>query len=374
LKILRVVTLASATGKYGGPFDTSIGQARLISRTEGMEVTVLAGHLRDDMPVIDARGFELIGCEVHSIGTKRAFYGCMSWAMCVEIGRQVRQADVVHVSYARELIPLLAAGIAVLLRRPLVAQPHGMLTSRTSRVHDLVDIIARPLFRKARRVIALTDVEKAQLEDWGGVGERITVIGNPLPYVVQDRPRTSKPVNVFFIARLEPRKRVIDFVEARRIAFSRGWDEQYEVIGPDQGDGAAVIAAAASTPGLSYRGPVPASSIEKLLDNAGVFVLTSENEPWGNVLVAALAKEIPVVVTRSAALASEIEQNHLGIVVPDRDPNAVAEAVHRLLTTQWRTPLEVNSAKEFARVRFDQAAIGRRILSTYNAAKGSTLD
>jgi glycosyltransferase involved in cell wall biosynthesis len=169
---------------------------------------------------------------------------------------------------------------------------------------------------------------------------------------------------------LEPRKRVSDFVEARRIAHARGWDEVYEVVGPDQGDGDAVTAAVASTPGLLYRGAVQASEIDAILSTAGVFVLTSSNEPWGNVLVAALARNIPVVVTRSAALAEEIEQSRLGLVVPDKSPAAVAEAVHQILTTQWRTSQDESAAKAFAAKRFDQTTIRETLADVYRAAHG----
>ncbi|SDP25112.1 Glycosyltransferase involved in cell wall bisynthesis [Arthrobacter sp. ok909] len=343
-----------------------------MTKVEDIQVTVLAGHLRDDFPNMVDLDFDLVGRKVYRLGAKTGFFSCISWSMVAEIFRQVRRADLIHVSFARELVPLITAGVAIVLRRPLVVQPHGMLTSRTSRLHQLVDLIARPMFRMAGRAIALTRVEEAQLEEWAGVTQRtmIDVIGNPLPYVAGVGQAPTGSSKALFIARLEPRKRVSDFVEARQIANSRGWEEEYEVVGPDQGDAAAVISAAASTPGLTYRGAVPASSIEAILDTAGVFVLTSENEPWGNVLVAALAREIPVVVTQSAALATEIEDNHLGIVVPDRDPPAVAEAVHRIVTSPWRTTEDSGTAKAFARVRFDQAAIGRQLLSTYHSARG----
>jgi len=290
--------------------------------------------------------------------------------MCFELVRQVRRADIVHVSYAREIIPLLAAGLALGFRKPLVIHPHGMLTARTSRLHQVVDLVARPVFRRASRIIALTSVEKGQLQDWSGLDDTgpFDVIGNPLPYEPTEGVTATSTSKAVFIARLEPRKRVSDFVEARQVAHANGWNELYEVIGPDQGDGEMVRLAASQTPGLLYRGAVPATQIDGILNNAGVFVLTSLNEPWGNVLVAALVKGVPVVVARSAALAEEIDQNHLGIVVPDGEPAAVARAVHLILTDRWRTPEEEKVALNFAKRRFDQVGIQKLLLDTYRTA------
>lgn len=376
MRVLRIVTLGSATGKYGGPFDTAVSQARLLGNLANFRTTVLTGHLPDDMPSVSAESFEFIGRRVHRYGMRTGFSGCISWPFLRELLRQVRQADLVHVSYARELVPIMAASIAILFRKPLVIQPHGMMTARTSRLHRLIDAIALPIYKRADRVIALTDVEASRLESWSSTAdaEKMVVLGNPLPYAVGEPIATSASESVLFVARLEPRKRVVDFVEARRIAHANGWSEVYEVVGPDQGDGEAVRSAAASTPGLNYRGAVPASALDAILSTAGVFVLTSENEPWGNVLVAALVRGVPVVVTQSAALAEEIRLNHLGLVVPDRAPEAVAGAVHQVLTTSWRTPEETRAAREFAATRFDQTAIRDSLADVYRSAECARME
>ena len=364
------MTLASATGKYGGPFDTAVSQSRLTSRERGTKTTLLAGHLPDDAPILESNVIDVVVRAVRRLTSERGFTTCISWRMCFELVRQVRRADIVHVSYAREIIPLLAAGLALGFRKPLVIHPHGMLTARTSRLHQVVDLVARPVFRRASRIIALTSVEKGQLQDWSGLDDTgpFDVIGNPLPYEPTEGVTATSTSKAVFIARLEPRKRVSDFVEARQVAHANGWNELYEVIGPDQGDGEMVRLAASQTPGLLYRGAVPATQIDGILNNAGVFVLTSLNEPWGNVLVAALVKGVPVVVARSAALAEEIDQNHLGIVVPDGEPAAVARAVHLILTDRWRTPEEEKVALNFAKRRFDQVGIQKLLLDTYRTA------
>lgn len=374
--MLRVVTLASATGKYGGPFDTASSQARLVASTGRFRVKLLAGALPDDAPRWEPQAFEYNFPGVRRLVGNRSFISCLSWRFTNHLIREVRAADIVHVSFAREAAPLLAACFAVLYRKRLVLQPHGMLTARTSVLHRVVDLIARPIFRKAAVIIALTDVERKELEGWSGLVEsprgdcRYCVIGNPLPYVPRDDEEAFKgePQKAIFIARLEPRKRVSDFLEAHRFARARGWSEVYEVVGPDQGDGDAVRSAASESEYLVYRGAVAAAEIDAILGTAGVFVLTSQNEPWGNVLVAALLKGLPVVVTESAALACEIRDNKLGLVVPDGNPELISIAIHTVLKQPWRTQGEEAAARAFCQRRFDQAAIRSELVKAYSSA------
>lgn len=47
LRVCRVVTLASATGQYGGPYDTARRQARLAAMM-GADVALVAAHLPGD--------------------------------------------------------------------------------------------------------------------------------------------------------------------------------------------------------------------------------------------------------------------------------------------------------------------------------------
>lgn len=376
MKILRVVTLASATGKYGGPFDTSVSQARLVATEYGMHATVFAGHVRGDLPALDSEPFAFVSPSVNSWVPRAGFAGVFSWSLLKELLRQTRNADVVHISFAREAVPLCAAIVAALYRRSIVLQPHGMLTARTSRMHRLLDLLVLKLYRRASLVIALTDVEKDELEAWAGTAQQptIRILGNPLPFAanrVSEEPLDAdvgSSQHAVFIARLHSRKRVGDFIEARRIAECRGWQDEYEVIGPDQGEGSLVIAASKNTSRLSYRGAVAPREIDSILRTAGVFVLTSENEPWGNVLVAALERGLPVVVTESAALAREIGKNYLGLVVPDRSPEAVASAVHAILSGSWRSPAESAHAEFFAAKRFDQETLRAALTQIYREA------
>lgn len=330
--VVRVVTLASRKGRYGGPFDTATNQGALL-RASGWDAVVIAGHLAGDAPpssdhlesppvapVVKGLGFQTI----FSIGMVRALW------------RQIGTAEVVHVSAARELVPVAAATIAVLRRRPLVLQPHGMLTSRTSRAHRVIDLFVRQLFRRADAFIALTTDEETKLRAWLNTRQTasITVLGNPL--LVNDSDlralRAQTPSGgAVFIARLHARKRVTVFAAAAQLAAGNSWPDRYNVYGPDEGDLSNLLTITDSVEQLSYHGVLTPLEVPQILSQAEVFVLPSADEPWGNVLATALALGIPSVVCESAALSELVRGLPNCRVIPDADPEALANAVHECL-------------------------------------------
>lgn len=355
--VLRVVTLASATGRYGGPYDTARRQA-ILADEAGCEVTLCAGFIGGDRPQYlpnsgPNEGLFRVGQLVPGIG----FSGLFSITAARAIVREVRRSDVVHVSYARELVPMYTAIISRIFRKRLVLQPHGMLTSRTSRANTLLDLIVVPIMRQADLVVALTKQEMTDLMALSGLPAiKFKILGNPIPLEVRhpDAPRTASSTSVLFIARLHPRKRVGDFLKAAAIADVEGLTGRYVVIGPDEGE--LDLVKQTNLKNFIYLGAVPGSEVTSHVDDCGVFALVSKNEPWGNVLVTALALGRPVVVTSSSALASEIRRYDAGIVVDDSDPQQIAEAVHSLLVDESLYRLKSSNA-----LRLSAETLGRDI-------------
>lgn len=333
-RVLRVVTLASATGRYGGPFDTASRQASIAAEL-GHETTLLAGHLPGDRPANDqGHRYAKHFVQVRPLFNSKKFSDLVSLRLVCRLCRLVRNSDVLHISFSREFIPMLALVVGLLLRKKCIIQPHGMLTSRDSSLHATVDLVLRPLVRRASSVVALTDVEASSLRSWSRNRDLPLVsLGNPvpvgLPNAVRSRPATNDAV---FIARLHKRKRVDVFLSAAEKAGLTHPALQFVVVGPDGGCLADVTSAASRMANLSYEGAVSSDEVTARVLRAGVFVLTSESEPWGNVLAIALASGIPVVVPSSAALALPIRDYKAGLVVQDAASDQVADAVCSLMT------------------------------------------
>lgn len=335
----------------------------MLAADDGHEVELVAGWTQgdrgDDIPAGRSRYRR-----VRSWLPTRDFTGLLSWSLLTQLWVSIGRSDVVHVSFAREAIPIAAVGIAALRRRPVVAQPHGMLTSRSSRMLRLLDRVIRPLMRRPFTWIALTEQEEHDLLDRFGTTLRsVRVVGNPVPFdeAEIDRLRASaSPIDrtAIFIARLHPRKRVLDFAAAAAIAEENDWSDRYVAAGPDQGDLPELLERARAIATLRYDGQVPSAAIPALLARSGVFVLTSENEPWGNVLASAVALGVPSVITRSSALANVLEGEPGVRVVDDGDPVALAGAVHEMLETGHVDPSRI----------FGRDTVRRALVRIYRSA------
>ncbi|MEW1949027.1 glycosyltransferase family 4 protein [Pseudarthrobacter sp902506025] len=346
-RVLNVVTLASATGKYGGPYDTSLRQTVLASGI-GFDCVLFSGFLEGDEPIPDTNdaAVRIAFHPVRRVLPLPGFMGLHSLRALKALAIEVWKSEVTHVSVARELIPISAVVFTLILRKRLVVQTHGMMTSRTSMGHKAVDFFLRPLLRRAHVTVALTSVEATDLVTWfGDERQKIKILGNPLPLDLKiPLTRTLPKGDVLFIARLHPRKRVDLFVDAAAVARAKGWEEKYAVVGPDEGDLSVVTRAIERAENLSYEGTLTSSGVTARVAACDVFVLPSEREPWGNVLAIAIACEKPVVVPESAALAEKVRRYKAGIVVPDNDSSAIANAVHFLLSR----PKEYAAASEGA--------------------------
>jgi len=77
---------------------------------------------------------------------------------------------------------------------------------------------------------------------------------------------------------------------------------------------------------LGIRRDVPA-----LMSAADAFVLSSAWEGFGLVIAEALACKLPVAVTDSGGPREVVDNGRVGFLVPPRDPDALAQAMARLM-------------------------------------------
>ena len=69
-----------------------------------------------------------------------------------------------------------------------------------------------------------------------------------------------------------------------------------------------------------------------MLDAATVLVLPSRSEGLGRIVVEALCRGRPVVATRVGGITDLVRDGENGLLVPPRDPPALADALVRVLT------------------------------------------
>ncbi|MCJ1680863.1 glycosyltransferase [Streptomyces sp. APSN-46.1] len=369
MRVLHAVTLHSPSHAFGGPVRVALNLAKGL-RDRGHEARLLA--LGEGFPEPWPTSVE--GVPAKLFPARRllplGFSGMTSPALLASAGRLVRDADVVHVHLARDLVTLPVALAALRARKPLVLQTHGMVDPSEKLLAKVLDAVAvRRLLRGADALLYLTPHEREGLD---------AVVGRSLPQAVRlvngtpaqdERPALSGPPRLLYSARLQARKRPVDFVDAAPAILAAHPDAEFVVAGPDEGEAAAVRDRIAAL-GLSDRFTVPGalSGAEVLteLRRAHVYVLPSVEEPFPMSVLEALAVGVPSVVTHSNGLARDIAAAGAGLAV-DPGPAGVAAAVLSLLDPPCNASAS-RAARELAAASYSMDAVLDTLLPVYEKA------
>lgn len=107
--------------------------------------------------------------------------------------------------------------------------------------------------------------------------------------------------------------------------------------------------------------------LAKLLQECGVFVLVSIEEGFARVLVEAMAAGLPIIATHETGATTMVRDGAEGLIVPARDPEAIARAMLRLAAD----PMAARKMGEAARAKVagqnSWQDYGDRLLTEYCA-------
>lgn len=96
-----------------------------------------------------------------------------------------------------------------------------------------------------------------------------------------------------------------------------------------------------------------------------LFVLPSYHEPFGIVVLEAMAAGKAVIATRAGGVPEFVEDGVQGILVPPRDPEAVAVALRRLLADAASAERMGAAGRRLVREQFTWEAISERYVALY---------
>jgi glycosyltransferase involved in cell wall biosynthesis len=161
-----------------------------------------------------------------------------------------------------------------------------------------------------------------------------------------------------FVGRLDAEKGIGVLCEAwRRSGLEPPAASLTVVGGPAPGTGASAPGAAVRpAPGITFAGPQPPEEVRNFLGRSSVLVVPSIatrtfREPWGLVVNEAMHQQLAVIATDAvgAVAGGLVRHERNGLVVPERDPDALAAAMRRLAgDPELRAALGANAARDVA--------------------------
>lgn len=329
MKIAHIVTYVSADGAFGGPVAVAVGQAEELAR-RGHTVDFLAGW--DGEAVLNIPGVNVRLFPVKKLAP--GLSGLASPALLKFLRASVGAFDAVHIHMGRDLVTLPATMIALSRGRRVFVQSHGMVMPDSRlRARILDAVLTRRALGRADVVFVLTDAETEGIERVAGsVRPRVIRIPNGVAAREIGPDQRTHPPIILFLARLHPRKRVLAFAEAARLILRQGVNARFRVIGPDEGDLAALLELKQmhDLDALEYKGAIAAGESIAELAQAAVYVLPSFGEVFPMTVLESFVAGTPVVLSDECAIAPELAAR--GAIEPTTgEPADIARAIASLL-------------------------------------------
>ena len=213
---------------------------------------------------------------------------------------------------------------------------------------------------RAADVIIVPSESVAQIaHDRSGIArERIVVIPNAIDverFVSAQHSVFMNPVGrITFVGRLDPVKRVDDLINAHHhLPDSFVLDVWGE--GSERAHLEALIVARKLSERVKLRGAT--ADLISIYQQADVLVLPSDSEGFGLVLIEAMAASVPVIGTNVPGIRDVIRHQENGLLVPARDPHAIAQAIMKLAADRSLQLRLIENGLKDVRAKYSWASV-----------------
>jgi len=255
----------------------------------------------------------------------------------VYLTKAMKQQGVEHI---HAHFTINAASIALILSRLL-----NITFSFTAHNIFFTDrLLLKEKVREARFIVAISEFSRQYLNELvpGTYLHKMRIVhcGLSLQSFAppKDKPNNNPPV-ILFVAQLVERKGAPYLLEACRILFQRGIPFKCIIIGGGQQKLALEekLKQYNLQQRVELKGPVFQKDLKPYLNACDIFALpciTAANGDMDGVpvsLMEAMAMEIPVVSTKLSGIPELIEDGKEGLLTPEKDAAALADALQRLL-------------------------------------------
>jgi len=117
--------------------------------------------------------------------------------------------------------------------------------------------------------------------------------------------------------------------------------------------------------------PIPNEEMNKIYPGCDVFVLPSMKEPFGRVVLEAMACGRPVVATSVGGIPDIVEDGKTGYLVNRANPDQLAARISKLLQDRKKTRDLGRAGRKRVLERFDWKKIAKRYVEIYESVQGN---
>lgn len=255
-------------------------------------------------------------------------------------------------------------------RRPYMISPHGMLAPAALAYSPAKKRIARMLyqdrsFRQANAFHATSDVEAAQIRDFG-LNQTVELFPNGIELAKKPSDITPRKL-ILSLGRLHQVKGLDNLVDAWSRIEQLYPDWELLIAGPDSGGYAAYLQKLAETLGtkrIRISGPVYHNEKFRLMSEAAIFVLPSQSENFGLTVLESLLMGTPVIASQGTPWASLLERGCGDWV--SGDASAFALAIEKLLKiSDQERQLMGEAGRKWVKEKFSWPSVAEKAQHAY---------
>jgi glycosyltransferase involved in cell wall biosynthesis len=381
MRILHVVPTYLPAVRYGGPIFTVHGLCRALA-ARGHELQVFTTNI--DGPGVTPTP---IGTPVDLDGIQIRYFPCpllrrLYWAPALgrALHHEIGKLDIVHL-HSVFLWPTWAAARAARNANvPYVLSPRGMLVKdliarRSRRIKSAwIHLIERSNVEQAAAIHLTSQLEGTEIEQFGWRLPRLAVIPNAIDEPLLQNGKVASDVEaiiseqplVLFLGRLSWKKGLDRLLRA----FACTQAGTLAIAGTDDENFAPQLLKLAGDLRIADRvrilpRTVIGSEKERLFAAARVFVLPSYSENFGNTVLEAMRRGVPVVVTPEVGAAEIVRNSGAGLVVTG-DPEPLGLAIRRLTCDPNLARSMGEAGRQHAAAHFTWEHVAAQMEDLYN--------
>jgi len=257
----------------------------------------------------------------------------------IQILRKVRPDAALSFMEQANIINLLSSFI--IKHKTIISQRTNPLKQYENKglLGKIIKFLSKIFYKKADKILSVSEGIKDKLiKNYQIKKEKIFVISNP---VVINEKKTETPLEIpvnckkyiLNVGRIDIKTKGLDILLRAFLIIRKTYPDIYLVIVGDGQDRDNIINLSKS---LGIAEKVILAGWQKnpflYMENAELFILSSNYEGWPNVIVEAMSQGCPVIATDCETGPKEIiKENEFGMLVPVNNPEEIAKTAINIL-------------------------------------------
>lgn len=388
MRLLHVVPTYLPARRYGGPIMATHGLCRALA-ARGHEVEVFTTSIDgpENSPVPHDTPVMLDNVKVRYFASPLLRRLSYAPGLSRTLRRHAHGADVVHLHSVFLWPTWRAARIAQGAQIPYVLSPRGMLVKRLIASRNRlvksawIALIEKENVEGAAAIHATSEVERQEIEKFGWRLRRMAVVPNAVENLDPQARNGTPSAEVVALGREQPL--ILYFGRLARVkgldrllhAFAKTQRGILAIVGTDYEGLADELSRVVRELGIGHRVrllPRTVTGVDKehIFASARLFVLASYSESFGNSVLEAMQRGLPVIVTPEVGAAAVVKECSGGLVVAG-DPQSLGAAMDRLIEDAARSSAMGEAARQHVNSHYGGQSVAARMEALYEDVRTS---